>query len=168
MSVSSYSACLCPVKAARVLQDAANTLEASWQPQRRPLRGRGAALADPTAQPHPLYAAQRLFSFYMHTPPDFGGYGADSVFRGREIAPHTHGARYSHTLGHITVLLVEAALVDTRVHNARFVTASEACVPLYNVGVLYLQLMADTRSRVGAVQQGGLEESLESFKVRFS
>ena len=137
------------------LQAAARQLEASWRPRKQPLHGRGAALANPSATPHPVYRHQRLFSIYVHTSPSFHGYGRSSIFHGREIVPKIEAQRFTHSLGRIALHLLEAALLDTTVHNARFVTVSEGCVPSWNGGVIYLQLMMEARSRVGPFRPGG-------------
>lgn len=132
------------------IQDSASALADSWQniPKGK-LKGRGAKLLDPSVPPHPIYAAQELFSLYVHVPPEFEGYTPDSVFYGREITPSTHGERFRHSLGRLSLLLLEAALNDVSVPNARFVMISEADAPLYNAGVTYLELMTNPKSRVG-------------------
>jgi hypothetical protein len=121
----------------------------SWHPQVGPLPRRGARLKDPLAVPHPTYAAQTLFSIYVHTDPSFQGYPTSSIFYGREIVPQMHGKRFSHSLTSIALLLFEAALMDTAVDNAHFVTTSDSDVPLYHGAIIYWQLLNERRSRVG-------------------
>lgn len=138
----------------------------SWQKTPKgPLAARGAKLLDPSAPPHPIYAAQELFSLYVHVPPEFEGYTEDSVFYGREITPSTHGERFRHSLGKLSLLLLEAALNDSQVSNARFVMISEADAPLYNAGVTYLELMTSAKSRVGPSRN--FETLLQQDPVRF-
>lgn len=121
---------------------------------------------DGTLPPHPIYEAQGLFSLYVHVPPEFEGYTADSVFYGREITPSTHGERFRHSLGKLSLLLLEAALNDRAVHNARFVMISEADAPLYHAGVTYLELMTSPKSRAGPSRS--FERLLEEDAVRLS
>lgn len=133
------------------LQKSARELSKSWtvNSPNAPLRKRNAALKDPTATPHPIYFAQSLFSIYVHAPPGSDDAPMDSIFHGREIVPSVHAERFSHSLGVLSLLLLEAALYDEAVPNARFVMLSESDIPLYNAGALYLQLMLSHKSRVG-------------------
>ena len=124
-----------------MLQEAAAHLEASWQPRRRIGSARGARLADPTKEPHPDYALQQLYSIYVHADPDFAGYDANSVFYGREIAPAVRAPRFSHNLAVTELLLLEAALADSNVMNARFVTVSEAGAVPNNASQLWLRVI---------------------------
>ena len=99
------------------MQSAAAELERSWKPNSdtyKPPR-RGAKLRNPSATPHPLYAAQDLFSVYVHASPGFQGFNQRSVFHGREIEPSIEAERFTHSLGKLTLLLLEAALYDTQV-----------------------------------------------------
>jgi Core-2/I-Branching enzyme len=133
-----------------IVQQSAAALADSWKKTPKgQLSGRGPKLLDPNVPPHPIYAAQELFSLYVHVPPEFEGYSPDSVFYGREITPSTHGERFRHSLGKLSLLLLEAALNDEQVANARFVMISEADAPLYNAAVTYLELMTSAKSRVG-------------------
>lgn len=133
------------------MQEAASQLSKSWKinSPNAPLRRREARLKDPTAPLHPIYASQSLFSMYVHNPPGSADFTSDSIFYGREITPSLHAERYTHDLGVLSLLLLEAALYDEAVPNARFVLLSESEVPLYNAGALYLQLMLSHKSRVG-------------------
>ena len=131
------------------MQDVAANLTQSWQPRHEPFTARGARLRDPDAIPHPIYAAQPFFSIYVHTRPEFPGFNSSSIFHGREITPQTAAERFHHTLGLVSLLLLEAALLDTAVRNVHFVVVSESDVPLYNGGMLYLQLLNEKRSRLG-------------------
>lgn len=100
-----------------LLQEAADDLRNSWRPNTatyQPPR-RGARLKDPSATPHHLYASQSLFSAYVHTAPDFEGFDESSVFYGREIEPRLQAERFTHSLGKLTLLLLEAALYDAQV-----------------------------------------------------
>jgi Core-2/I-Branching enzyme len=146
------------------LQEVAADLEQSWQPRAEPFPGRGARLADAAAPPHPVYAVQQFFSIYVHTRPEFPGYPASSVFHGREIAPRAAAERFRHSLGLVSLLLLEAALVDSAVRNARFVVLSESDVPMYNGGLLFLQLLNERRSRLGATRS--FEDLLQNDQVR--
>lgn len=93
------------------MQDSAAALADSWQKTPKgPLPARAARLLDPSVPPHPIYAAQELFSLYVHVPPEFEGYTPDSVFYGREITPITNGERFRHSLSKLSLLLLEAAL----------------------------------------------------------
>lgn len=92
-------------------------MERSWQPNSdsyKPPR-RGASLKNPSATPHPLYAAQQLFSVYVHAQPGFAGFNESSVFHGREIEPSMEAGRFKHSLGKLSLLLLEAALYDNQV-----------------------------------------------------
>ena len=134
------------------MQEAAQALTASWQPRTEGPKLRGARLKDTSKTPHPVYAAQSFFSIYVHARPEFAGYPPSSIFYGREISPETDAQRFSHSLALVSLLLLEAALNDPAVENVHFVMVSEADVPLYNAGVLYLQLLNERRSRVGPSQ----------------
>jgi Core-2/I-Branching enzyme len=132
-------------------QEAASSLRQSWTPYGAyftPPR-RGARLRDPLKPAHASYAGQSLFSVYVHTPPDFEGYPSTSLFHGREIAPSIKAARFTHQLSVISLLLLEAALYDPQVSNARFVMTSESDIPLYNAAALYLQLIVSSKSYTG-------------------
>lgn len=133
----------------RRMQEATAQLKNTWRQRFTVERPRGARLADPDRAPHPVYAAQSLFSIYVHVRPDFPGYTETSVFHGREITPATWSERYRHSLGVASLLLMEAALYDTTVRNVHFAVVSESTVPLYNGGMLWLQLINEKRSRVG-------------------
>ena len=149
------------------MQSAAEQLEASWQRASEPLPLRGAKLASPRAEPHPVYAAQRLFSMYVHTPPGTEAYPPESIFHGREILPHAESTRFTHSLAKLSLYLLEAALMDTTVHNARFVTLSEACAPIYNGNVMYLEVMREAKSRVPPDRPNFLD-NLRASQVRLS
>lgn len=96
--------------------------------------------------------------------PGSADFPADSVFHGREITPSVHAERFTHKLGVLSLLLLEAALYDEAVPNARFVLLSESDIPLYNAGALYLQLMLSHKSRVGPTY--AFEELLHVDPVR--
>jgi hypothetical protein len=64
----------------------------------------------------------------------------------------------------LSLLLLEAALLDETVPNARFAVISEADVPVYNAAALYLQLMLSHRSRLGPTYS--FEELLHVDGVR--
>lgn len=149
------------------LQKAASQLSKSWKlnSPNAPLHRRDARLKDPDASPHPIYASQSLFSIYVHNPPDASSFPTDSIFHGREITPSLAAERYTHKLGVLSLLLLEAALYDEAVPNARFVLISESDIPLYNAGALYLQLMLSHKSRVGPTYS--FEELLHVDSVRF-
>ena len=147
-----------------LLQATAAELAASWTKRPAPLPTRGAALRTPSAAPHPVYAAQPFFSIYVHTPPSFDGFVASSIFHGREIVPQLPAQRFTHSLGTVSLLLLEAALLDTAVRNAKFVVLSESDVPVYNGGALYLQLLNEKRSRVGPTRS--FTELLRRDQVR--
>lgn len=132
-----------------MLQAAADELTRSWRPRTDMSQLRGASLRDAHKKPHAVYAAQTLFSIYIHTRPEFPGYPASSIFYGREIIPQSAGERFQHSLGIVSLLLLEAALMDNIVQNVHFVMLSEADVPLYNGAMLYLQLLNERRSRLG-------------------
>lgn len=102
---------------------------------------------------------------YVHVPPEFEGYEPESIFYGREIKPSTHGERFRHSLGKLSLLLLEAALNDLEVCNARFVMISEADAPLYHAGVTYLELMTSAKSRAGPSRS--FERLLEEDSVRY-
>ena len=127
-------------------------------------RPRGARLARPDRAPHPVYAAQSLFSIYVHTAPTFAEYPETSVFYGREITPATPAERFRHSLGRVSLLLLEAALYDAAVRNVHFAVLSETSVPLYNGGMLWLQLVNEKRSRVGETHT--FKELLRQDQVR--
>lgn len=148
------------------MQDSASKLSKSWKlnSPNAPLLRREARLKNPTAPPHPIYASQSLFSIYVHNPPGSDDFTTDSIFHGREITPSLHAERYTHELGVLSLLLLEAALYDEAVSNARFVLLSESEVPLYNAGALYLQLMLSHKSRVGPTYS--FEELLHVDSVR--
>jgi hypothetical protein len=130
------------------MQKAAADLAASWKPSSTSLPRRGARLADPQARHHPLYEAQQLFSVYVHIDPAFGKIEPGHLFAGREITPTIHGERFSHSLSLIGLHLIETALLDTDVDNARFVLLSDSDLPLYHPAVVYWQLLNSPRSRV--------------------
>jgi Core-2/I-Branching enzyme len=146
------------------LQDVAQELQSSWRPRAEPFTGRGARLRDATKAPHPAYLKQTLFSIYVHAAPTFPGYDRTSLFHGREIHPAIDAQRFHHSLGLVSLLLLEAALLDTQVSNVHFVVLSESDVPLYNSGMLYLQLLNEKRSRLGQTQT--FLELLQSDQVR--
>lgn len=128
-----------------------NELVASWAPYAAPepsSPARGAQLESPGARGHEVYEAQKLFSVYVHMPPTAPRYPPSSLFFRREIVPRIEARRYYHSLTVVGLLLLEAALRDTIVQNARFVLLSDACVPSLHAGVVYLQLMSERRSRV--------------------
>lgn len=141
-------------------------LEKSWEKtdKNAPLPRRGAKLRNPNAVPHPVYASQELFSVYVHVPPEFDSYPESSIFFGREISPSIRAERFQHSLGMLSLLLLEAALHDESVANARFAVISEADAPLYNAGAMYLQLMLSHRSRLGPTYS--FEELLHVDSVR--
>jgi hypothetical protein len=148
------------------MQDTAADVSESWQPQIGPLhsRRRGARLKDPSAIPHPIYAAQTLFSTYVHTDPSFDGFSSSSIFYGREIVPQVKGERFSHALTRKELILFEAALTDPDVDNAHFVVASEAGVPLYHGAIIYWQLLNERRSRVG--KPAAYQDLIKQDRVR--
>jgi Core-2/I-Branching enzyme len=147
-------------------QEAATTLANSWEKVDRgaPLPRRGAKLRNPNAKQHPVYASQELYSVYVHVPPEFKSYPESSLFYGREITPSMNAERFHHSLGMLSLLLLEAALLDETVANARFAVISESDAPLYNAGALYLQLMLSHRSRLGPTYS--FEELLHVDGVR--
>lgn len=102
---------------------------------------------------------------YVHVPPEFDSYPESSVFHGREITPSTNAERFRHSLGMMSLLLLEAALHDEQVPNARFAIISEADAPMYNAGAMYLQLMLSHRSRIGPTYS--FEELLHVDSVRY-
>jgi hypothetical protein len=132
-----------------MLQAAAHELTRSWRPRTDLSQLRGARLEDAHKNPHAVYAAQSLFSIYVHTRPDFPGYPASSIFYGREIIPRFAAGRYRHSLAVVSLLLLEAALTDNIVQNVHFVVISGAEIPLYNGAMLYMQLLNEKRSRLG-------------------
>lgn len=99
------------------VQEAAAELKQSWKPNPPDYvpPTRGARLKDPSLAPHPVYAAQSLFSAYVHSAPEFEGFNESSVFHGRNIVPSIKAERFKHSLGKVTLLLLEAALYDTQV-----------------------------------------------------
>lgn len=150
------------------MQEASETLANSWEhiDPTVPLPRRGAKLRNPHAVPHPVYASQELYSVYVHIPPEFDSYPESSLFHGREISPSVAAERFQHSLGMLSLLLLEAALHDETVPNARFAVISEADAPLYNAGAMYLQLMLSHRSRVGPSYS--FEELLHVDSVRLT
>lgn len=131
------------------MQDAASALAGSLRPADDPPPLRGARLATLDAPQHAVYAAQRLFSAYVHVDPTRAALRSNSLFYGRDITPRIAGKRYAHSLTLAALYLFEAALYDTAVRNARFVLVSDSDVPLYHAGVVYWQLLNGQRSRTG-------------------
>jgi hypothetical protein len=131
------------------VQAAAKKLKGSWEQRHEVSLPRGARLRHPEKLPHPVYAAQSLFSIYVHTRRNFSNYPPTSIFWGREIVPQTDSERFKHSLALVSLLLLEAAFYDTSVRNVHFVILSAADVPLYNGGMLWLQLINEKRSRLG-------------------
>ncbi|KAK9833682.1 hypothetical protein WJX74_002664 [Apatococcus lobatus] len=102
----------------------------------------------------PAHQRQHLFSIYLHNPPDQAAFPQDHVFFQTEVQ-----GRVPAFMGHqprtIAVKkLLEVALWEPL--NQRFVTLSEASIPLYPPEVVYRQLLSETFSRINACDSKGL------------
>lgn len=132
-------------------------LDASWE-ARGPIDpaqpARGARLEFSGHTGNELYEAQNLYSTYVHVDPEAAPFPPSNLFFRREIVPRVRAARYSHALAVVTLLLLEAAVVDTAVGNARFVLLSDSDAPLYHAGPTWLQALLERRSRV-CMRNGG-------------
>lgn len=91
-------------------------------------------------------AAQHLFSVYIHAPPDFEGYGKDSLWDGHLVRHRITTAWGAHTLVEATRHLVWEAFRDPL--NTRFMLLSESDIPLYDPLTLYQQAQGERTSRL--------------------
>jgi hypothetical protein len=101
----------------------------------------------------------------VHTQPSFPDYPSSSILSGREIVPQIKSERFKHSLALVSLLLLEAALYDTAVSNIHFAILSAADVPIYNGGMLWLQLINEKHSRLG--ESHTFKELLRQDHVRF-
>ncbi len=97
---------------------------------------------------HHIHTRQHLFSIYVHAPPSWGNYTPDSIFYGRMLTQRLQAQWGTFDLVQAARLLLAAALAEA--NTQRFVLLSESCVPLYAPQVVYMQLMAEGKSRVDA------------------
>ncbi|KAL6777609.1 hypothetical protein ACKKBG_A14935 [Auxenochlorella protothecoides x Auxenochlorella symbiontica] len=90
---------------------------------------------------------RHFFSLYTHPSPNWT-YPATSLFAGTEVPGREQVAWGQHSLIVAERRLLAAALGDPR--NARFLLASESCVPLWPRESLYLAAMGHERSFINA------------------
>ncbi|KAI3430985.1 hypothetical protein D9Q98_009388 [Chlorella vulgaris] len=94
-----------------------------------------------------LYQRQRLFTIYVHSPPNYTvPFDEDSIFHGREAKNRVPTEWGTHSLVRAVRLMVAEALQDPT--NQRFMLMSESDIPLWPPGLTYLQLMVEPASRV--------------------
>ncbi|KAK9815960.1 hypothetical protein WJX74_007174 [Apatococcus lobatus] len=101
----------------------------------------------------PILDRQHLFSVHVHTSPTHAGFGADSVFHGREIAARTETGWGKFGLTQALINLLAAGLEDPL--NQQLLMLSESCVPLYPPAVVYSQIMHEEKSRINACAKEG-------------
>eukprot|EP00891_Asterochloris_glomerata_P002641 jgi/Astpho2/2641/fgenesh1_pg.00049_%23_18_t len=101
------------------------------------------------------YAGQHMFSIYVHSAPDFEGYRDGSIFQGREIADRMETSWGHHSTTEVSRRMIMAALQDPL--NQFFIQLSESCVPIYPPAMVHQQLLQDTRSRINACPDTGLD-----------
>lgn len=90
---------------------------------------------------------QLLFSAYLHAAPGFRS-PPNSVFAGLELEEPVQVQWGQHSVAEAERRLFIAALHDRA--NRRFALLSESCVFLYPPAVVYLEAIAETRSRIDA------------------
>ncbi|KAL4426018.1 hypothetical protein ABPG75_010034 [Micractinium tetrahymenae] len=99
---------------------------------------------------------QRLFSVYVHAPPEFEGYPPGSLFAGRLIPRRIPTGWGDISLVEATRNLLWEAFRDPL--NQRFILLSESDIPLYDPLTLHQQLLAEGKSRVNACWHKGRSE----------
>lgn len=96
----------------------------------------------------PLLEQQFLFNVYTHPSPSFEGYPKSSIFHQHAVPNRLETTWTSYNMTDAVRIMIRHALRDPSAQY--FAVLSDTGVPLYPPTVVYIQLMAETRSRINA------------------